>query len=105
MSRALSQRASQKPSRPASKATAMRLILWPACSASSRHRCSKAAPNVELCIVDEDGRPLPTGVPGELVMRRHGDEYYKNPQATVDMARGEWLSVGDVAYMDDEGFV
>jgi len=38
-------------------------------------------------------------------MRRHGDEYYKNPQATVDMARGEWLSVGDVAYMDDEGFV
>src|ERR1700719_1822691 len=40
MPRALSQRASQKPSRPASKATAMRLILCPACSASSRHRCS-----------------------------------------------------------------
>src|SRR5438105_4590469 len=40
MSRALSQRASQKPSRPASKATQMRLILCPAFSASSRHRCS-----------------------------------------------------------------
>ncbi len=40
MPRALSQRASQKPSRPASKATAMRSILRPACSASSRHRCS-----------------------------------------------------------------
>src|SRR5438105_3764220 len=40
MPRALSQRASQKPSRPASKATAMRSILRPAFSASSRHRCS-----------------------------------------------------------------
>ena len=40
MSRALSQRASQKPSRPASKATAIRLIMYPAFSASSLHRCS-----------------------------------------------------------------
>ena len=40
MPRALSQRASQKPSRPASKATAVRSILRPAFSASSRHRCS-----------------------------------------------------------------
>src|SRR5271170_775067 len=40
MPRALSQRASQKPSRPASKATAMRSILRPAFSASSRQRCS-----------------------------------------------------------------
>ena len=38
MLRALNQRASQKPSRPASKATAMRSILRPAFSASSRHR-------------------------------------------------------------------
>src|SRR5258706_1584323 len=41
MPRALSQRANQKPSRPASKATAMRSILRPAFSASSRHRCSR----------------------------------------------------------------
>src|SRR6516162_3899557 len=40
MLRALSQRANQKPSRPASKATTMRSILHPAFSASSRHRCS-----------------------------------------------------------------
>src|SRR5262249_20670122 len=36
----LDQRANQKPSRPASKATAIRSILRPAFSASSRHRCS-----------------------------------------------------------------
>ena len=40
MPRARSQRASQKPSRPASKATAMRLIRYPAFVATSRHRCS-----------------------------------------------------------------
>src|SRR5665811_1957999 len=40
MPRTLCQRANQKPSRPASKATAMRSILRPAFSASSRHRCS-----------------------------------------------------------------
>src|SRR6476469_415462 len=41
MLRALSQRASQKPSRPASKATAMRSILRPAFSASTRQRLSR----------------------------------------------------------------
>src|ERR1700686_2072139 len=41
MPRALSQRASQKPSRPASKATAMRSILRPAFSASTRQRLSR----------------------------------------------------------------
>jgi hypothetical protein len=40
MPRALSQRASQKPSRPVSKATAMRVILCPAFAASARQRSS-----------------------------------------------------------------
>ena len=40
MLRARSQRASQKPSRPASKASTMRVILRPALIASSRQRCS-----------------------------------------------------------------
>jgi hypothetical protein len=50
MPRALSHRASQKPSRPASKATAMRLILCPAFSASSRHRSS----NFSNALVDPE---------------------------------------------------
>jgi hypothetical protein len=41
--RALSQRANQKPSRPASKASAIRVILRPALTASSRQRCSTAS--------------------------------------------------------------
>ena len=72
------------------------------------HSCGRAAPGVELAILDDDGRPLPTGQPGELHVRRYAgvfDEYYKKPEATRETARGDWLSVGDVAWMDDEGFV
>jgi hypothetical protein len=41
--RARSQRANQKPSRPASKASAIRVILRPALTASSRQRCSRTS--------------------------------------------------------------
>src|SRR6201997_5419877 len=41
--RASSQRASQKPSRPASKATAIRVIVRPALTDSSRQRCRRAS--------------------------------------------------------------
>ena len=32
-------------------------------------------------------------------------EYYNNPQATRDALRGEWVSVGDIAKRDHEGFL
>ena len=70
--------------------------------------CGRAAPGVELAILDDAGRPVPAGTPGELFVRRYEgvfDEYYKKPQATADTTRGDFLSVGDVAWMDDEGFV
>ncbi len=70
--------------------------------------CGTAAPGVEIAILDDAGRPQPPGEPGELHVRRYDgvfDEYYKNAEATRQTARGEWLSVGDVAYMDEEGFV
>jgi acyl-CoA synthetase (AMP-forming)/AMP-acid ligase II len=70
--------------------------------------CGRAAPGVELAILDDDGRPLAPGTPGELFVRRYNgvfDEYYRNPAATAQTSRGEWMSVGDVAWMDDDGFV
>src|SRR5207237_10062652 len=33
------------------------------------------------------------------------DEYYLNPASTAQTARVYWMSVGDVAWMDDDGFV
>ena len=70
--------------------------------------CGRAAPGVQLAVLDADGRAVKPGEPGELVIRRYDgvfDEYYKKPEATRQTQRGEWLSVGDVAWIDDEGFV
>jgi acyl-CoA synthetase (AMP-forming)/AMP-acid ligase II len=70
--------------------------------------CGRAAPGVALAVLDDAGRPLPAGQAGALHVRRDPgmfDGYYKNPAATRETERGDWLSVGDVAWMDDEGFV
>ena len=70
--------------------------------------CGRAAPGVELAILDDAGRPAAPGTPGELFVRRYDgvfDEYYRNPAATAQTSRGEWMSVGDVAWVDAEGFV
>ena len=72
------------------------------------HSCGQAAPGVELAILDDTGTPVTPGQPGELHVRRGEgvfDGYYKNAPATAEATRGEWLSVGDVAWMDTEGFV
>jgi fatty-acyl-CoA synthase/long-chain acyl-CoA synthetase len=69
--------------------------------------CGKVAPGVELALLNDDGQPVAVGEPGELYVRRFGglfDAYYKNPEATRQGQRGEWHSVGDVAYVDAEGF-
>ena len=70
--------------------------------------CGRAAPGVEVAVLDDDGRPVPAGQPGELFVRRYNgvfEEYYRNPAATAQTSRGEWMSVGDVAWIDPEGFV
>jgi fatty-acyl-CoA synthase/long-chain acyl-CoA synthetase len=69
--------------------------------------CGRAAPSVEIALLDDDGNPVPVGQPGELYVRRFGgmyDDYYKNPDATRQTRRGDWYSVGDVAWVDAEGY-
>src|SRR5262249_7553894 len=72
------------------------------------HSCGRAAPGMELAVLDAAGRLVRAGQPGELHVRRDPgmfDGYYKNAAATRETERGDWLSVGDMAWMDDEGFV
>jgi fatty-acyl-CoA synthase/long-chain acyl-CoA synthetase len=86
----------------------MNTVLRPEEVLRKPHSCGRAAPGVELSIRDDAGAPLPPGTPGELYVRRYDgmfDEYWKKPEATRDTMRGDWLSVGDVAWIDDEGFV
>jgi len=83
-------------------------VLDPADMLRKPGSCGRAAPGVELAVLDDAGRAQPAGRPGELHVRRDAgmfDGYYKNAAATRETERGGWLSVGDVAWMDDEGFV
>ena len=71
-------------------------------------------PDVEARIVDaEQGtREMAPGEVGELIMRapQHMSEYWNNPGETSEVLRthgegGPWVHTGDLAYMDDEGFI
>jgi long-chain acyl-CoA synthetase len=63
--------------------------------------------DVEVRVVDEDDRVLPTGEVGEVVVR--GDVvmagYWRQPDATAETLRGGWLHTGDLGSLDEDGFL
>ena len=65
------------------------------------------APYREIIIADEKGNEVPRGTPGELCIAGEGLfwGYYKKPEANKDSFRGKWFRSGDVAVMDEEGYV
>jgi acyl-CoA synthetase (AMP-forming)/AMP-acid ligase II len=67
----------------------------------------KAGFNWETRIVDDKGEDVSKGKIGELVVRGNGvmREYYKNPERTTETIRDGWLYTGDMAKVDDEGFI
>ncbi len=63
---------------------------------------------LDIRIVDERGSELPTGQRGELQIRGASimRGYYKRPDANAaEFVNDEWFRTGDVAYVDDEGFL
>ena len=61
----------------------------------------------EFKIVDNDLKEVPKGEPGELMVKGPGvmKEYYKNPEATRDTLIDGWLLTGDMARVDEDGFI
>jgi len=63
--------------------------------------------DVEVRVVDDEGRGLPVGEVGEVVVR--GDVvmtgYWDQPDATAEALRGGWLHTGDVGSFDEEGYL
>lgn len=62
---------------------------------------------MDLRIVDEEGHVLPANSRGELQVRGASvaQVYWRRPDARDEAFDGDWFRTGDVAYMDDEGFL
>jgi len=62
---------------------------------------------VDLKIVDAANQPLPAGEAGELVVRcpHMMIGYYNRPDATEDTIVDGWLHTGDMAYLDEDGYL
>ena len=64
-------------------------------------------PGVEVRIVDEEDNDLPIGKIGELIVRgpNVSPGYYKMPEETGQTFRNGWLYTGDMARMDEDGYL
>ena len=81
-----------------------------ALESNKRHRlasCGKPTPLMRVEVMDDDGRLLPRGQRGELVVRGGlvMKGYYKNPQATAEVSALGWHHTGDIGVIDEDGFV
>ena len=67
----------------------------------------KPMSDVEMRIVDEDGRELPVGQVGEIVARgpRVMTGYWKDEEKTEKtIDKDGWIHTGDMGYMDEDGY-
>src|SRR5262245_20774565 len=62
---------------------------------------------LELEIWDDDGRPVPAGERGEIVMRgpKVFPGYWRDPDATATAFAGGWFHTGDIGVRDDDGYL
>ena len=85
-------------------------VLLPADQMRKPGSCGKPAPGIEITLFDDDGNEV-TGTgpdhPGEVFVRSKSafDTYYKNDASYTANSRGDFHTVGDIAYWDDEGYL
>ena len=71
---------------------------------ASSGRCSAV---LELKVIDEAGAALPANQRGELLIRGTSlfRGYWNRPEVNAEVFLDGWFRTGDVAYLDDEGFL
>jgi long-chain acyl-CoA synthetase len=69
--------------------------------------CGPPVPVCEVRIVAPDGSEAPTGEPGELWIKGPNvvRGYWNKPEATAASFSEGWLHTGDIARLDEEGFI
>ena len=85
----------------------------PAVSTNYHNRTTKPGsigqpiPEVEVRIVDDEDHDVPRGEVGELLVKGPNVSvgYYRLPEETARTFRGGWLHTGDMARMDEDGYL
>ena len=89
------------------EATARLSFLPPARLADKLGSIGRGIPGVELRVVGEDGAPVAPGEVGEIIARGENVSpgYLGDPEATADKFPGGLLRTGDLATVDEDGFI
>jgi len=69
--------------------------------------CGRPVPWVHVALLDDAGRPVEPGAPGEICVRGPlvMQGYLNKPEQTAEATEHGWLHTGDVGRFDDEGFL
>ena len=64
-------------------------------------------PGIEVKIVDDSGMPLPPDTPGELIVKGPNvmQGYLNKPEETAKTIKDGWLYTGDIASLDETGYI
>ena len=69
----------------------------------------KPVPGHTVAVIDDDGRPVPTGTIGQIAVKRPDPvmflEYWKRPDATEAKFVGDWMKTGDQGSEDEDGYI
>lgn len=89
------------------EATARLSYLPPELLTSKLGSIGRGIPGVELKVVGEDGRPVRPGEVGEIIARGENVSpgYFNDPQSSAEKFAAGALRTGDLATVDEEGFI
>ncbi|WP_445527696.1 acyl-CoA synthetase [Streptomyces cyslabdanicus] len=82
------------------------MVLGPDEHTGRLDSCGRPVLFVDARVVDEDGKDVPDGTPGEIVYRSPQlcEGYWDRPEETAEAFREGWFRSGDLAVRDSDGY-
>jgi long-chain acyl-CoA synthetase len=71
------------------------------------HSCGQPAMGVEMRVVNDAMEDLPPGAVGQMAVRSPSvmAGYWRKPEATAEVMRGDWYLTGDLGYRDEQSYI